>query len=340
MINDSSSKARAKTLGRKVLILSALGFAVLLPTASSVFSRQHAAKIGILEPGSSGATARSGCNVGVRQGLRELGRIEGENLQIEERHAAFSHDRLNRMAAELVRLAPALIWTHSPPAVHAAKRATTTLPIVIGVASDIVEQGIISGSLSRPGGNITGMELRDMEVMGRRLELLKEALPTVSRVTVVVDPANSTHARVPKIFESEARALKIQLQRVELRGPDEIESVFGGIRADAVLIPEGAMFSQNRARLFEIANRKRLPTIAGGQQFTESGGLLSYGANIVDTCRRSAVFVDKILKGAKPGELPIERPTKFDFVVNLQTARQIGITIPPNVLARADKIIK
>jgi putative ABC transport system substrate-binding protein len=311
----------------------------MLPISSAAFGQQSTVKIGILEPGGSPAL-RPACNVGVRQGLRDLGWIEGNNLQIDERHAAFQNDRLTQMAAELVRIKPTLIWTHSPPAVHAAKRATTIIPIVIGVASDIVEQGIISGTLSRPGGNITGMVLRDLEIMGRRFELLKEALPAVSRVAVVVDPANSTHARVPNVFESDARALKIQLQRVELRSPDEIEPVVAGIRADAVLIPEGAMFSQNRARLFEVANRKRLPTIAGGQQFADSGGLLSYGANIVDTCRRSAVFVDKILKGANPGELPIERPTKFDFVINLKTAKQIGLTIPPNVLARADRVIR
>jgi putative tryptophan/tyrosine transport system substrate-binding protein len=335
------SKPRHSVGLKKLLILLALGFDIVLPISSSIAFGQHrTVKIGILEPGGSGATARPGCNLGVRQGLREFGWNEGENLHIEERHAAFQNDRLTKMAAELARITPALIWTHSPPAVHAAKRATTTIPIVIGVASDIVEQGIIPGSLSRPGGNITGMELRDMEIMGRRLELLKEALPLVSRVTVVVDPANSTHVRVPENFESDARALKIQLQRVEVSTPDEIDSVFGNIRADAVLIPEGAMFSQNRARLFQAANRKRLPTIAGGQQFAESGGLLSYGANIVDTCRRSAVFVDKILKGAKAGELPIQRPTKFDFVVNLKTAKQIGLTIPPSVLARADKVLR
>jgi putative ABC transport system substrate-binding protein len=325
---------------KTLLVLFALGFDMLLPIFSSASSQQNTVKIGILEPGASSAAPRPGCNVGVRQGLRDLGWIEGSNLQIEERHAAFQNDRLTQMAAELVRIRPTLIWTHSPPAVHAAKRATTTIPIVIGVASDIVEQGIIPGTLSRPGGNITGMELRDLEIMGRRFELLKEALPAVSRVAVVVDPVNLTHARVPQIFESDARALKIQLQRVELRSPEEIESVVGGIRADAVLIPEGAMFSQSRVRLFEVANRKRLPTIAGGQQFAESGGLLSYGANIVDTCRRSAVFVDKILKGANPGELPIERPTKFDFVVNLKTANQIRLTIPPTLLARADRVIK
>jgi putative ABC transport system substrate-binding protein len=224
--------------------------------------------------------------------------------------------------------------------VHAAKQATTAIPIVIGVASDLVEQGIVTGTLARPGGNITGMELRDLEIMGKRLELLKQALPSASRVAVLVDPMNSTHTRVPANIEAEARTLKVEFQRVEARTPRDIETAFAAIRADAVMIPEGAMFSQNRRRMFELATNRRLPTIAGGQQFAEAGGLLSYGANITDTCRRSAVFVDKILKGSKPGELPIERPTKFDFVINLRTAKQIGVTIPPSVLVRADRVIR
>jgi putative ABC transport system substrate-binding protein len=218
-------------------------------------------------------------------------------------------------------------------------KATITIPIVIGVSSDLVEQGIV-GSLSRPGGNITGMELRDLEILGKRLELLKQAVPTASRVAVLVDPTIPNHSGVPGNIEAEARTLKVQLQRVEASTPKDFDKAFGAIRADAVLIPEGAMFSQNRRRIFELALSKRLPTAAGGQQFAEAGSLLSYGANIHATCYRSATFVDKILKGSKPADLPVERPIKFEFVVNLKTAKQIGLTIPPNVLARADKVIK
>ena len=199
---------------------------------------------------------------------------------------------------------------------------------------------MVAGSLARPVGNITAMELRDLEIMGKRLELLKQALPSASRVAVLLDPTNSTHARVPGNIETEARTLKIQFQRLEASTPKDLESAFAAIRADALMIPEGAMFSQNRRRIFELARHKRLPTVAGGQQFAEAGGLLSYGANITETCRRSAAFVDKIPKGSKPGELPVERPTRFEFVVNLKTAKEIGVTIPPNVLARADKVIR
>jgi putative tryptophan/tyrosine transport system substrate-binding protein len=299
-------------------------------------------RVGVLEPGyrPRELTARPGCNIGFRDGMRELGWIEGQNLQIEEQHGDFQPERLRVLAAELVRMAPPVIWTHSPPAVHAAKQATSKIPIVIGVASDLLEQGIVTGTLARPGGNITGMELRDLEIMGKRLELLKQALPSVSRVAVLVDPTNSTHARVPANIEAEARTLKVQFQRVEASTPKDIESAFPAIRADALMIPEGAMFSQNRSRIFDLARQKRLPTVAGGQQFAEAGGLLSYGANITDTCRRSAAFVDKILKGSKPAELPVEQPTKFELVINLKTAKQIGLTISPNVLARADKMIR
>lgn len=318
--------------------------AILFALCSSLEAQQRGGsfRIGVLEPGYKPRelTARPGCNVGFRDGMRELGWIEGQNLQIEERHGEFQPERLRVLAAELVRMAPPVIWTHSPPAVHAAKQATNTIPIVVGVASDLLEQGIVTGTLARPGGNITGMELRDLEIMGKRLELLKQALPSVSRVAVLLDPTNSTHARVPTTIEAEARALKVQFHRVEASTPKDIESAFAAIRADALMIPEGAMFSQNRSRMFELARQKRLPTVAGGQQFAEAGGLLSYGANITATCRRSAAFVDKILKGSKPGELPVERPTKFDFVVNLKTAKEIGVTIPPNVLTRADRVIR
>lgn len=198
----------------------------------------------------------------------------------------------------------------------------------------------MAGSQARPAGNITGMELRDLEIMGKRLELIKHAVSRASRIAVLADATNSTHARVPGNIEEEARTLKVHFQRIEASTPTDIENAFAAIRADALMIPEGAMFSQNRGRIFEIATRKRSPTIAGGQQFAEAGGLLSYGANIAETCRRSASFVDKLLKGSKPQELPMERPTRFEFVVNLKTAKQIGVKIPPSVVARADRVIK
>jgi putative ABC transport system substrate-binding protein len=282
---------------------------------------------------------RPGCNSGFREGLRDLRWIEGRTVHIEERYGEFKPELLHELAADLVKIAPDVIWTHSPPTVRAAMRTTTTIPIVIGVASDLVEQGTVA-SLSRPGANITGMELRDLEIMGKRLDLLKEMVPAVARVAVLVDPNNSAHAHVPGNIDAEGRALKVQFQRVEVRSVNDFDRAVAAIRADALLIPEAAMFSQNRGRIIEPALKRRLPIAAGGRQFAESGSLFSYGANIFETCRRSAVFVDKILRGTKPADLPVERPSRFEFVINLKIAKLLNLKIPQSVLFRADKVIK
>jgi len=187
------------------------------------------------------------------------------------------------------------------------------------------------------------MELRDNEIIGKRLELLKQTLPKVSRVAVLVNPKDPSHAAIPGNIEPEARALRVQLQRVEASGSEAIDKALAAMaqgRADALMLPESAMFSGNRHRIFELAISKRLPTAAGGPHFAEAGSLISYGASVGDVCHRSATFVDKILKGSKPADLPVERPAKFDFVINLKTAKQVGLTIPHNVLARADKVIR
>lgn len=316
--------------------------ALTITFGGTVAEAQHLGKItrlGILEPGLS---ASNFCTDGFRQGLRELGYVDGQSLAIESRYGEAKPERLREAAAELVRSAPDVIWTHSIPTILALKQATTTIPIVAGVSRDTVELGIVA-SLARPGGNITGMELRDNEILGKRLEILKETVPRASRVAVIVNSNDTGHASIPKNIEPAARALKLRLQRVEVSGPEAFDKAFAAMlqgRADALLIPEGSMFSQNRQRIFELATSKRLPTAAGGSQFTDAGSLLSYGANIRDMCRRSATLVDKILKGRKPADLPVERADKFEFVVNLKTAKQIGMTIPPNVLARADRIIK
>ena len=295
-------------------------------------------RIAILEPG----VATNVCNDGLRQGLRELGYIEGQNMLIQTRHAEWNPDRLRHFAGELAQLKPHLIWSHSLDAIRAIQRTTTTIPIIVGVPRNLIELGIVS-SLARPGGNVTGMDLRDSEIIGKRLELLKEALPKTSRVAVLVDSNDSGHASIPKNMEEEARALRVQLQRVEARGPEAFEQAFVAVtqdHADALILPESAMFSQHRQRIFKTAISKRVPTAAGGSHFAEAGSLISYGAKVIDVCQRSALFVDKILKGAKPADLPVERPTKFELVINLKTAKQIGVSIPPNVLARADRVIK
>jgi len=296
-------------------------------------------RLGILDPGRPGLNS---CTDQVQSGLRELGYVDGQNIVIEYRYAESKPDRLSELAADLVRSAPDIIWTHSPPSVLAAKQATTTIPIVVGVSRDLVEQGIVA-SLARPGGNITGMESRDNDIIGKRLEILKETFPRASSVAVLVNANDPAHAVLPKNIEPEARALKVRLQRVEANSPEAFDKAFAAIiqgRAHALLLPESSMFSGNRQRIFELANSKRLPTAAGGPGFADAGSLLSYGANVRDMCRRSAALVDKILKGRKPADLPVERAHKFEFVVNLKTAKQIGVTVPPNVLVRADRVIR
>jgi putative ABC transport system substrate-binding protein len=297
--------------------------------------------VGVFEPGSATSTGGT-CNKGFRRGLHDLGYVEGKSIVLENRYAESKTDRLADLAGELVQLKPDIIWTHSPPLVLAAKRATTTIPIVVGVARDLVEQGIVS-SLARPGGNVTGMEARDNEILGKRLELLKQASPKSLRVAVLVNPNDPGHAIIPGNIEQEARALRVQLQRVEASGSEALDKAFAAIaqgRADALMLPESAIFSSYRQRIFAWAAKNRLPTAAGGPHFADAGSLISYGASVPDLCQRSAVFVDKILKGAKPADLPVERAAKFEFVINLKTAKQIGLTIPQSVLYRADRVIK
>jgi putative ABC transport system substrate-binding protein len=314
--------------------------ALLLALGSPAEAQQakKIARIGILEPG----LATNVCNDGVRRGLRALGYVESQSIVIETRYAEWKPDRLRYLADELAQLKPDAIWTHSLPSIQAVKRATATIPIVVGVSRNLVEEGIVS-SLARPGGNITGMDLRDSEILGKRLELLKEALPKTSRVAVLVDPNDTGHASIPRNIEQEAHALRVQLQRVEASGSEAFDEAFAAIvqdNADALILPESPMLSQNRHRIFRMAISKRLPTAAGGSHFAEAGSLISYGASVLDVCQRSALLIDKILKGAKPVDLPIEGPAKFELFINLKTAKQIGVMIPPNVLARADKVIK
>jgi putative ABC transport system substrate-binding protein len=281
------------------------------------------------------------CNDGLRQGLRALGYTENQNLIIEGRYAEWQPERLQQFANELAQLNPEALWTHGPT-VRALKQATSTVPIILGVSRNLVELGLVA-SLARPGGNLTGMDLRDGEILGKRLELLKEAIPKSSRVAVLADPNDAGHASIPKNIEQEAHALQVQLRRVEASRPQDFDRAFGTIvreQADSVILPESAVFSQNRQRIFKVAISKRLPTAAGGSHFAEAGSLISYGANVFDVCQRSASFVDKIFKGAKPQDLPVERPSKLELIINLKTANQIGLTVPPQVLARANRVIR
>ncbi len=277
-----------------------------------------------------------------RQGLRELGYVEGKNIIIEWRYAEGKLDRLPLLAAELVRLKVDVIVTGGPTVTPAVKEATTTIPIVMGYDNDPVGSGFVA-SLARPGGNITGLSALSPELSGKRLELLKEIIPRLSRVAVLGTSTQSGNAQALREVELVARAFKMQLQNLDVLDPKDIETAFRAAskgRADAVLVLAGAVLNSHRIQVANLAVQNRLPAAYGQPQYVEDGGLLSYAPSYTDLFRRAATYVDKILKGRTPADLPVEQPMKFEFIVNLKAAKQIGLTIPPNVLVRADKVIR
>ena len=283
--------------------------------------------------------------VGFREGLRELGYVEGQNIIIEYRSAKGKQERLPEIAGELVGLRLDVIATSGSLLVwRAAKQATRTIPIVMaGGTIDPVEAGIVV-SLARPGGNITGLTGRGVDLHGKRLALLKESFPGISRVAILWTPTQQKQA-ITEVNAS-GQALGIQIQSVVATQPlnlPSLESAFSSIsqeQPDALLLTSSALTLRHRARVVDFAAKRRLPTIYGSEIFVNRGGLMSYGVDSTDSYRRAATYVDKILRGAKPADLPVEQPTKFEFIVNLKAAKQIGLTIPPNVLARADKVIR
>jgi ABC-type uncharacterized transport system substrate-binding protein len=277
-----------------------------------------------------------------RLGLRELGYIEGKNFVIEYRHAEGKIDRLPTLAAELVRLNPDVIVTAGPGDTRAAKEATNTIPIVMAQDSDPVANGFIA-SLARPGGNITGLSTLSPEISGKRLELLKEIIPRLSVVAVVGTSNRPGNAQALKEVELAASGLKVQVQYLELQGAHDIAMIFGDSskgHAQAMLALETPVLIAQRTEVASLAIKRRVPVIYSRAENVEAGGLMSYGVNTNDLFRRAATYVDKILKGTKPTDLPVEQPIKFEFIVNLKAAKQIGLTIPPNVLARADRVIR
>jgi ABC-type uncharacterized transport system substrate-binding protein len=277
-----------------------------------------------------------------RQGLRELGYVEGKSIVIEWRYAEGKLDRLPGLAAELVRLKVDVIVTAGPPATRAAKEATSTIPIVMGFDNDPVGNGFVA-SLARPGGNITGLATLAPEISGKQLELLKEIVPRLSRVAVLGTSTQPGNAQALREVEVAAGAFGVQLQYLDVRGPKDIETAFQAAtkgRADAVVALASSVLSSQRTQVAEFAVKSRLLAIYAQSEYVEDGGLMYYGANSRDLFRRAATYVDKILKGAKPADLAVEQPKKFELIINLKTAKQIGLTIPPNVLVRADRVIK
>jgi putative ABC transport system substrate-binding protein len=297
-------------------------------------------RIGFLGGGS--ASANAGRIEAFRQGLRGLGYMEGKNLVIEQRWAEGKLNRLPALAAELVRLKVDTIVSAGPTVTRVAKEATVTIPIVMGFDDDPVGSGFVA-SLARPAGNITGLSALSPELSGKQLELLKEIIPRLSRVAVVGSSLHPGTAQSIKEMDQAAATVKVQLQHVDILEPNDIEPAFATAtkgRADAVLVLTSVVTNSHRKQIVELAAKHRLPAIYYTAEWVEAGGLMTYGASFTDLFRRAATYVDRILKGAKPADLPVEQPTKFEFVVNLKAAKQIGLTIPPNVLARADRVIK
>jgi putative tryptophan/tyrosine transport system substrate-binding protein len=276
------------------------------------------------------------------EALRELGWVEGENVVFERRYAENQLERLPEMAADLVRLQIDVIVAGGTLAPLAAKRATSTIPIVMSVAGDPLRSGLVA-SLARPGGNVTGTSLMAPDLGGKRLELLKELLPRLARVAVLWNAANPYSANVFKETQGPGRTLGIEVQSLEVRGPDDLDGAFEAARKrrpDAMITVEDPLTITYRKRIADFQTGQQLPSLSGLREFVAAGGLISYGANLVDLTRRTAGYVDKILKGAKPADLPVQQPTKFELVINLKTAKALGVTIPPSLLARADDVIE
>ena len=320
-------------------IVLALGAGALAPLASFAQQSAKVARIGFLGPGFASATADR--VEALRAGLRDLGYVEGQNIVIEFRWAEVKYDRLPELATELVRLKVDVIVTSTTPGTRAAKQATTTIPIVSAISGDPVAAGLVA-SIARPGGNITGSTFFDPELMAKRLELLKEVMPRTKQVAVLVNTGNSLFERIVHAMEITARSVKVGLQQFKVRRGEELDGAFAEMarrRMDAVVINEDPMFFDSNKVIANLAAKQRLLS-AGGKEFAEAGGLLAYGVDVSGMYRRAANFVDKILKGANPGDLPIERAAKFEMIINMKTAKALGIKVPASILAQATRVIE
>jgi putative ABC transport system substrate-binding protein len=326
--------------GRALIRMGGLSLALLCaPLASEAQPLSNVPRIGFL---STGSPSEADPRLAVfRQGLRELGHVEGRNIAIEYRWAEGRAEPLPRLAVELADLKVDAIVATSSPAALAAKNATRTIPIVFVTAADPV--GSLVASLARPGGNVTGLSLLAPEIVGRQLQLLKEAVPRASRVAVVSNPANLYTANMIKETEAAARSLGVRLHHQGVRGTDAFESAFDALikeRPDGLFVLFDPMFFAHRARIVEFASKHRLPAMYPHREYAEAGGLMAYGTDLKDNFRRAAAYVDRILKGARPADLPVEQPTKFELLINVRTAKALGLTVPPALLARADEVIQ
>ena len=312
----------------------------LLATVARAQQTKKASRIGFFSYGS--VEIEQSSLAAFRQKLRELGYLEGQNIVIEQRYAIGRSEKLPELLAELMALKVDLLVVAGDPAVHAAKKATNAIPIVMVASPDPVGTGLIA-SLAHPGGNVTGLSDFHGGVITKRLELLKEVVPSASRFAVLLNPVNPSNPLQLKDIQAAAPAFRVTLLPLEIKGPDDMDHTFTTIekeRPGALLVIGDRLFATHQKRIFEFVMKSRLPAIYSQSVYVDGGGLMSYGTSFADQYRRAATYVDKILKGAKPTDLPVEQPTKFEFAINLKTAKQIGLTIPRSVLARADRVIK
>ena len=331
-----------QTQKSKITNLAIALFVMILPW-SYLAEAQQPAKIPRLGYVAASANPKTSTIEAFRQGLKNLGYVEGENILVEYRYAEGMEDRLPGFVGELVQLKVDVLIIPPLRAIRAAQQATKTIPIVMVTTADPVATGLVD-SLARPGGNITGLTRLTAELSGKRLELLKEVVPGMARVGVLWDAEGAGSANSFKEYDAAARALKISLQSLEVRGPNpNLDGAFQAAakgRVSAFITVTGGLFNRYAERIVDLAIKNRLPSMNERSEYVEARGLMSYSANDLEPFRRAAVYVDKILKGAKPADLPVEQPTKFEFVINLKAAKQIGVTIPQSVLFRADKVIK
>jgi putative ABC transport system substrate-binding protein len=340
-LNSCSDNLKSKIQNLKWGGIVAIGVAFAMCGAVAEAQQPvKAPRVGLLLQGTS--TSLMTRLEGFQQGLRERGYVEGKNIALEQRFDEDREERLPALAADLVRLRVDIIVAAATPAVMAAKQATATIPIIIVHSADPVALGLVA-SLARPGGNVTGLSSASPDYSGKQLELLKEAVPKLSRLAILWNAANPGTAIAFREMQAAVGVLKLPIQSLEVRRTEDFAPAFKNVpkqRGMGLVTLLDPLVVSQRARIVELASESRLPAIYPQKEFVEAGGLMAYGADLTDSYRRAAGFMDKILKGAKPAELPVEYPIKFTFTVNLKTAKQIGLTIPPNMLARADRVIK
>jgi putative ABC transport system substrate-binding protein len=329
------------TTRRRLLVALGAG-ALAVPLASFAQQQGKVWRVGFLSLRSRPASLDSDTHGAFSNGMRELGYVGGKNLMIEWRFADNKYERLPDLAAELVRLNADVIVTAGPAATSAAQKATTAIPIVFGGANDPVGSGFVK-SLARPGGNISGLSNVSVEMSPKLLEMLLTMAPKLSRVAVLVNPSNPGHATMLKNVQAAAQGAKVKVLPVDARTPQEIETAFSVMtkeNAGAIIVVRDALLNQQVRQIVQLATKHRLPLVASIREYVDAGGLMSYGPSITDSYRRAATYVDKIFKGAKPGDLPVEQPTRFELFINRKTAKALGLTIPQSLLIGADKVIE